>query len=179
MNPDIDSLEHERQIGFRHSPNTGKARKRIGRVEEKNVDEKLLRLWEEMEERLDKLERGNQGTKAAQSSVQSSQKKGDQSDPKTDQRSAQKSPGFVGSDHSYQREIELNNAHPKYTQKVQPDIYRGIDQRKYSKLVRIAKKVLGEKGTYNKSLIARKVPMSRTTVTRYLNVALEKGDLVG
>lgn len=84
----------------------------------------------------------------------------------------------MNSQHTLQKEIELSGAHPKYTQKVQPDLYRGIDQKKYSRFVKVARKVLGEKGTYNKSMIARKVPMSRNTVTRYLNVALEKGDLI-
>lgn len=178
MNQQSQGIEEERKIGFRHNPVSPKSHRRTGAPVREDREEKLLRIWEEIEERLKKLEQEKSDQHTAQSNDHSEQKFSNSIDQKTVQRSVQKSPGFVDSEYLFQKEIELNSGHPKYTRKVQPDIYRGIDQRKYRKFVRIAKKVLGEKGTYNKTLIAKKVPMSRTTVNRYLNVAFEKGDLI-
>lgn len=178
MNPQGQVVDEERKIGFRHNLISPKSHKRTEPPGREDQEEKLLRIWKEIEERLEKLEQEKSDQHTAQSSAQSEQKFNNSIDQKTVQRSAQKSPGFLSNKEHWQKEIELSNAHPEYTRKVQPDIYRGIDQQKYRKFVRIAKKVLGEQGTYNKSLIARKVPMSRNTVSRYLNVAFEKGDLI-
>lgn len=76
--------------------------------------------------------------------------------------------------HTKEKEIVLGNTHPKFTVKVQPDTYRGIDERKYKKFVKIAKKVLREKGKYNKSEIQRLSGISRPTINDYMKVALEE-----
>ena len=75
--------------------------------------------------------------------------------------------------HTHQREIFLDNSHPKFSTHVQPDKIRGIDERKYKRFVKAAMKVKTEKGRYNKSAIQRATGIRYDTVTKYLKVAIE------
>ena len=65
--------DDDRKIGFRHNSGPIKTKKRTGLPGEKKMDEKLLRLWEEIEER-------NQGNAIAELSDQFGQKNDQRSD---------------------------------------------------------------------------------------------------
>lgn len=82
--------------------------------------------------------------------------------------------GFV---YSSQREIRMDNSHPAFSSIVQPDVYRGIDEKKYKQMVKAARKVLTDQGKYNQSAISRMAGISRASVPKYLKIAFEKGDL--
>lgn len=71
------------------------------------------------------------------------------------------------------KEIHLNNTHPKFTKRVQPDEYRGINEQKYSKFLKVANQVLAEKGRYVKAEIVKKSGLTKPTVTRYMKLAIE------
>jgi len=75
--------------------------------------------------------------------------------------------------HTHQRELYLDNTHPKFSKLVQPDKIRGIDEKKYKQFVKAAKKVKAEHGRYNKSEIHRSIGGKYETVTKYLKVAIE------
>ena len=62
---------------------------------------------------------------------------------------------------------------------MQPDRYRGLDQKKYRRAMREAQAVLRDHGKYNKAEIARRVGMDRKPITKYLRVGIENGDLPG
>ena len=77
----------------------------------------------------------------------------------------------------FQREIDPANAHPQFTQRVQPDKYRGIDEKMYVRFVKVASDVLAEDGRYNKSKIVRRAGISKPTVSKYFHVAFQRQDL--
>ena len=75
--------------------------------------------------------------------------------------------------HEKTKEIHLNNSHPKFSQKVQPDQYKGIDEKRYKKFVKVAQAVLDEKGKYVKAEIQRRTNYDKNTVNKYLKLAIE------
>lgn len=75
--------------------------------------------------------------------------------------------------HEKTREIHLNNSHPKFSNRVQPDQYKGIDEKRYKKFVNVAKSVLDEKGRYVKAEIQRRTKFDKNTVNKYLKLAIE------
>lgn len=74
------------------------------------------------------------------------------------------------------KEIELNT-HPRFSAKVQPDTYRGVDTKKYRKFLVIAQSVHDECGRYNLSEISNRTKIDRKTLRKYLTAALDSGDL--
>lgn len=82
-----------------------------------------------------------------------------------------------GSVHTTQREIHMSNSHPEFSTRVQPDKYHGINERKYQKAVKAAKKSLETSGRYNRSEIAKLSGVSRKQVPKYLQLAFDRNDL--
>lgn len=74
--------------------------------------------------------------------------------------------------------IEMNSA-PKFSKRVQPDEYAGIDEKKYKRFVVLAQAVLNEQGRYNITQISNRARMDPKTIRKYLDVAIRKGDLEG
>lgn len=89
--------------------------------------------------------------------------------------------GFSGNEktgfHTYQKEIETSNQNPVFTERHQPDSYRGIDQKKYNKYLKAAREYLDKNNRYNKAAIARNAGISESAGKNYFKVAIEKGDL--
>ena len=79
--------------------------------------------------------------------------------------------------HTHSHDIRMDNSHPEFTGKLQPENYRGIDTRLYKKVVKHARKVVADTGKYNRTEIASKAGTSPKTVLKHLRVAWEIGDL--
>lgn len=80
-------------------------------------------------------------------------------------------------DRMYQTEIDVSKDHPKFSTFLQPDVYRGIDEKKYLQFIKIAQQVKANYGRYVKWRIADLTSFSKNTVTKYMKVALEREDL--
>ena len=78
--------------------------------------------------------------------------------------------------HTARKEIDLNT-HPKFSSRVQPDKYRGVDSKKYKKFLAIAEAVHEEEGRYNLSQISNRTNIDRKTLRKYLAAAIDAGDL--
>ncbi|MEL6256035.1 MAG: hypothetical protein AAFR87_28780 [Bacteroidota bacterium] len=162
------------QIGFRQmKPEELKPRELnhpgIGLSEDRyklaESEQRLLDIWRSIEERLDKLEHGESGSKSPGEFPNEFREHFDYtSDPASHVQ-------------YYKKEIDLGNTHPKFSKLLQPDSYRDIDPKKYQSFLKCAKKSLGIKGRYIKSQIAREAGISRKSVTKYFKRALESGDL--
>lgn len=70
-----------------------------------------------------------------------------------------------------------DTSHPKFSSRVQPDKYRGLNPTKYKKVVTVARSVLDTQGKYNKEQIAREANVSKNTVYKYLKAAITNNDL--
>ncbi|MDW3651803.1 MAG: hypothetical protein R8P61_32290 [Bacteroidia bacterium] len=68
--------------------------------------------------------------------------------------------------------------HPEFSSKIQPPLPRGIDKKKYKKLVKYYHRIPAKAdGSPNKSALSNKTGIARTTIGKYIHIALERADI--
>lgn len=79
--------------------------------------------------------------------------------------------------HTFQKEIHASNQNPVFTRHHQPVEYRGINEKKYQKYVKVAQAYLKANERYNKAAIARQAGISESAGKRYFKVAIARQDI--
>ncbi|MDW3651934.1 MAG: hypothetical protein R8P61_32975 [Bacteroidia bacterium] len=131
----------------------------------KGSEERILDIWKKIEEKLDEWEAGKNEDKTPGNIL-----------PKNKEKIHYISdPGAIVEYHT--KEIVLDNTHPRFSKKFQPDRYRSIDSKKYDKFLKVARESLKKEGKYVRARIAEKASLDPKSVSKYYKKALEKGDL--
>lgn len=78
-----------------------------------------------------------------------------------------------------QREVDPGNTHPKFSKRVQPTKYKGVNPTKFKKFVRVIRKTPLIDGKYDRETIIKKSNIAKTSYYKYLNLAIQNGDIEG
>jgi len=160
--PDVHPKEGDKdKIGFRQVEPATLAPERLGESSqvlpqiERVPDERLHKLWEKIDQRLEQLEKREEAATENPSYI---------SDPK---------PQVI----YHHGKMVDDKKHPNFTSEIQPDRGREFDRKKYQRFLNVSKQVLKEKGRYDRTAIAAKAGISRRSASKYYRMALEKKDL--